>query len=103
MVVEEGRLDQPDGAEQTELERLTIVAIIEHRTLIAAAEAADEALRWAEGDRQLSVEHRASLEAACDKSRLTLTAQQLALNNLIDRLGYIPDVSTARAGGHRLN
>lgn len=102
-VVKEKRPDQPAMTEQSELERLTIASIFEHRALLAEAEAADEVLQAAGADPGLLPEDRETLEAACVKSRLTLTAQQLALNNLINRLGYVPDVPPAGTDRRRLN
>lgn len=93
------RSGQPDTTRRAELERLAIAAIREHRELIAAAEAADEALHPGEGEPDLSPECRASLEEVCLKRRLRMSVQQHVLNNLINQLGFIPDVPSNGADG----
>jgi len=91
-VIDIKRPDQPSPSEQAEFERLTIDAILEHRRLLAAAEISDEALRQAELGPRLCPERHAALEDANAEARQRLSAQQLVLNSLINRLGYVPEV-----------
>lgn len=88
-----GNLDQIfAGVAQPELERLTIDAIREYRASIAVAELTR--LEWiaAEDDADCRPERRAELQQIHELAETEHRARQLVLNNLIDRLGYVPTV-----------
>ncbi|WGR90726.1 transcriptional repressor TraM (plasmid) [Bradyrhizobium sp. ISRA443] len=80
------------GIAQSELERLTIDAIREYRASVALAEAARLQRVAAEADTDSCPERRAELQRIHENAETEHRARQLVLNNLIDRLGYVPKV-----------
>lgn len=81
-----------EEADMDLLERETIEAILEHRRLIAEADAADERVRRAEEAMERCPETLSDLKARSLRLRVDLAAHQLALNDLLNQLGYIPSV-----------
>ncbi|MBK3666347.1 hypothetical protein JJE66_34680 [Bradyrhizobium diazoefficiens] len=77
---------------QPELERLTVDAIREYRASVALAEAARLERVAAEADPDCCPERRAELQRIHEHAEAEHRARQLVLNNLIDRLGYVPKV-----------
>jgi hypothetical protein len=80
------------GMAQPELERLTIDAIREYRASVAAAETARLDRLAAEADTDCCPERRAELQTIHLNAQTDHKARQLVLNNLIERLGYVPKV-----------
>lgn len=72
----------------TQLEKLTIEAIREHRAALAKAETAYESWQTAEAARAAA----ADLHEDYTRLMLAARAQQLVLATLIERLGFIPRV-----------
>jgi Prokaryotic Transcriptional repressor TraM len=83
------------GMAKPELERLTIDAIREYRASVTLAETARLERLAAEGDTNCRPERRAELQQVQENAETEHRTRQLVLNNLIDRLGYVPKV---RAG-----
>lgn len=81
-----GRLAQP------ELERLTIAAIREYRASVAVAETARLEMVAAEADINCCPARRAELQRIHEHAEAEHRARQRVLNNLIDRLGFVPKV-----------
>ncbi|MFH0303570.1 transcriptional repressor TraM [Bradyrhizobium sp. 31Argb] len=77
---------------QPELERLTIDAIREYRASVALAETARLQRVAAEAYTDSYPARRAELQRIHEHAETEHRARQLVLNNLIDRLGYIPKV-----------
>jgi hypothetical protein len=75
-----------------ELERLTIDAIRDYRASVAIAEAARLVRVAAEVDGNSCPQRRAELQKIHENAEADHRARQLVLNNLIDRLGYVPKV-----------
>lgn len=73
----------------TQLEKLTIEAIHEHRAALAKAETAYESWQTAEAAR---ADTAADLHQGYTRLMLAARAQQLVLATLIERLGFIPRV-----------
>ncbi|WP_354248694.1 transcriptional repressor TraM [Bradyrhizobium sp. LA2.1] len=82
------------GLAQPELERLTIDAIREYRASVALAETARLERLAAESDKNCCPERRAELQRIHQHAETEHRARQLVLNNLVDRLGYVPNVPT---------
>ncbi|MFG1428870.1 transcriptional repressor TraM [Roseixanthobacter glucoisosaccharinicivorans] len=78
---------------QPELERLTVDAIREYRASVAIAETARLDRLAAEADANCCPDRRAELERMHQCAQTDHHARQLVLNDLIDRLGYVPKVS----------
>ncbi|MCK1732311.1 hypothetical protein IVA82_46680 [Bradyrhizobium sp. 142] len=83
-----------EGMAQSELELLTIDAIREYRASVALAETARLERLAAEADKNCCPERRAELQRIHQHAETEHRARQLVLNNLIDRLGYVPNVPT---------
>jgi hypothetical protein len=75
-----------------QIEKLTIEAIHEHRTLLAKAEAAFESLESAEAAKAGTA---GELREAYTRTMLAARAQQMVLATLVERLGFIPRVPSA--------
>ena len=89
----DGNLEQIfGGMAQPELERLTIDAIREYRASVAAAEAARQERVAAEADADCCPHRLAELKQIHEHAEAEHRARQLVLNNLVDRLGYVPKV-----------
>jgi len=89
----DGNLEQIFGRmAQPELERLTIDAIREYRASVAAAEAARLERVVAEADAGCCPQRLAELKQIHEHADDDYRARQLVLNNLVDRLGYVPKV-----------
>ncbi|WP_404650855.1 transcriptional repressor TraM [Bradyrhizobium sp. USDA 336] len=80
------------GMAQPELESLAIDAVREYRASVAFAEAAQLQRVAAEADADCCPERRAELQRIHEHAETEHRARQLVLNNLIDRLGYVPKV-----------
>lgn len=80
------------GIDQPELERLTLDAIRKYRASVAIAESTR--LDWlaAEADANSSPERRNELRLRYENADAEHRARQLVLNNLVDRLGWVPKV-----------
>ena len=78
------------------LERLTVVAVQEHRHLLRIAETAHDNWRCSEA-RGEPAERRADLRRIYDRELLMARAQQLTLDALVDELGHVPLVSETRS------
>ncbi|MBN8955817.1 MAG: transcriptional regulator [Rhizobiales bacterium] len=76
----------------TQIEKLTIDAIQEHRALLAKAEAAFESLESAEA---ADAGTAGELRETYTRMMLAARAQQMVLAALIERLGFIPSVPSA--------
>ncbi|GAC1045308.1 transcriptional repressor TraM [Sinorhizobium sp. 22678] len=74
------------------LEELAVSAIHEHRRLLAADEAVYEEWTRASGDPSSSSDVLANLQAEYIARQKKSEAQQEELSQIIDALGYIPDV-----------
>jgi hypothetical protein len=77
---------------QAELESLTIDAIREYRASVACAEAARLERVAAEADADCCPEHLTELKQIHEHADADHRARQLVLNNLVDRLDYVPKV-----------
>lgn len=77
---------------QPELERLAIEAIREYRASVAVAESARLERVAAEADINCCPERRAELQRIHEHAEAKHRARQRVLNNLIDRLGFVPKV-----------
>ncbi|WP_271611280.1 transcriptional repressor TraM [Bradyrhizobium sp. CCBAU 21360] len=80
------------GMAQPELERLTVGAMREYRASVALAETARLQRVAAEADTDSCPERRAELQRIHEHAETEHRACQLVLNNLINRLGYVPKV-----------
>ncbi|MCP1845616.1 hypothetical protein ACVIHI_008915 [Bradyrhizobium sp. USDA 4524] len=80
------------GMTQPEIEHLTVGAIREYRVSVALAETARLDWATAETDTNCGPERRAELRRIHEHAEADHRARQLILNNLIDRLGYVPKV-----------
>jgi hypothetical protein len=80
------------GMAQAELESLTIDAIHEYRASVAAAEAARLVRVAAEADTDCCPHRLAELKQIHEHAETEHRARQLMLNNLVDRLGYVPKI-----------
>lgn len=74
------------------LEELAVSAIHEHRRLLAADEAVYEEWIRASGDPSVSIDVLANLQDEYLARQKKSEAQQEELSQIIDALGYIPDV-----------
>jgi hypothetical protein len=81
------------GMAQGEIERLTIEAIREYRASVAAAEAVRLARLAAEADPNCCAERLLDIQLRHQHAGNEYKAMQLVLNDLVDRLGYIPKTS----------
>lgn len=75
-----------------ELEELAVSAIHEHRRLLAADEAVYQEWTRASGDPAFSNDVLANLQEEYIARQKKSEAQQEELSQIIDALGYIPDV-----------
>ncbi len=82
---------QPAEA-QGELERRVVLAILEHRQHVESDEAVFEEWERASEDSQATPAILQSLQEEYLRRRAKTAAQQKLLANLIDALGYVPDV-----------
>ena len=80
------------GLAQPELERHAIDSIREYRASVAVAETARLERVAAESDINWWPERRAELQRLHEHAKAEHRARQLVLNNLIDRLGFVPKV-----------
>jgi hypothetical protein len=80
---------------QPELERLAIDAIREYRASVARAETTRLELLTAEADAGCCPHRRAELQRIHEHAEAEHRVRQLILNNLVNRLGYVPKVSAA--------
>jgi hypothetical protein len=78
------------GMARAELERLTVDAILQYRASVALAEALRLELVAAEAEASCAPERLAELQHSYERAETDHRARQLVLNNLIDRLGYVP-------------
>ncbi|MGY3116167.1 hypothetical protein ACVWXQ_000102 [Bradyrhizobium sp. S3.14.4] len=81
-----------EGMAQPELERLAIDAMREYRASVALAETARLQRVAAEADTGCCPERRAELQQIYAHAETEHRARQLVLNNLINRLGFVPKV-----------
>ncbi|MBY3026579.1 transcriptional repressor TraM [Rhizobium leguminosarum] len=79
--------------EKSELEALAIAAIREHRRLIVADEAVYEEWTRASSDPAMSSTVLESLQREYTARQEKSAAQQEELSEIIDVLGYVPDVA----------
>ncbi|WP_414816008.1 transcriptional repressor TraM [Rhizobium sp. IY2] len=79
--------------QESELEALAVAAIREHRHLIAADEAVYEEWTRASADPSISAALLKSLQDEYVARQKKSEAQQEALSEIIDALGYIPEVA----------
>lgn len=82
---------QPAEA-QRELERRVVLAILEHRQHVESDEAVFEEWERASEDPQATPAILQSLQEEYLRRRAKTAAQQKLLANLIEALGYVPDV-----------
>lgn len=82
------------GLAQPELERLAIDAIREYRASVALAETTRSELIAADVD--LFPQRRAELQRVHQQAEAAHRVHQLVLNNLIDRLGYVPKIPAGK-------
>lgn len=73
------------------IERLTIEAISKHRCLVSEAELAYDRFKSQSAEMEISA-HEAYLS-----SMIAVHAQQTVVSSLLDILGYIPPMPTAKA------
>lgn len=78
--------------EKSELEKLAVSAIREHRRLLAADEAVYEEWTRATADQSVSSAVLKSLQDEHMARQKKSEAQQEELSDIIDALGYVPDV-----------
>jgi hypothetical protein len=78
--------------EKSELEAVAIAAIREHRRLIVADEAVYEEWTRASSDPAMSSTVLESLQREYTARQEKSAAQQEELSEIIDALGYVPDV-----------
>jgi TraR antiactivator len=78
---------------KSELEALAIAAIKEHRRLIVADEAVYEEWTRASSDPAMSSTVLESLQREYTARQEKCAAQQEELSEIIDALGYVPDVA----------
>ena len=79
--------------EKSELEALAIAAIREHRRLIVADEVVYEEWTRASSDPAVSSSVLESLQREYTVRQENSAAQQEELSEIIDALGYVPDVA----------
>lgn len=79
--------------EKSELEALAIAAIKEHRRLIVADEAVYEEWTRASSDPTVSSAILETLQREYTARQQKSEAQQEELSEIIDALGYVPDVA----------
>ncbi|MCZ4093409.1 transcriptional repressor TraM [Sinorhizobium psoraleae] len=85
--------------QKSELEALAISAILEHRRLLAADEAVYEEWTRANDDRSVSTAVLGCLQDEYLERQKKSEAQQEVLSQIIDALGYIPDVPVGDESG----
>ncbi|KXG84208.1 transcriptional repressor TraM [Agrobacterium bohemicum] len=90
----ENRESQFSVMQKSEMEALAIAAIKEHRRLIVADEAVYEEWTRASSDLAVSSAVVESLQREYFVRQHKSEAQQVELSEIIDALGYIPDVAT---------
>ncbi len=83
-----------DGLAQPELERLAIDAIHEYRASVALAEATRSELSAADID--FCPQRRTELQRVHQQAETAYRAHQFVLNNLINRLGYVPKIPAGK-------
>lgn len=83
---------RPAEAQREELERRVLSAIIEHRQLFESDQAVYEEWERASEAPQTAPAIIQSLQEEYRRRRAKTAAQQERLANLIDALGYVPDV-----------
>lgn len=81
------------GMAQPELERLTVQAIREYRVSVALAETARLERLAADADENCCRERRDELQRIHQHAETEYRARQLVLDNLVDRLGYVPNIA----------
>jgi len=79
--------------QKSELEALAVAAIREHRQLIAADEAVHEEWTRASADPSVSAAVLKTLQDEYVARQKKSEAQQEALSEIIDALGYVPEVA----------
>ncbi|KQU02189.1 transcriptional repressor TraM [Rhizobium sp. Leaf453] len=82
-----------NSMQESELEALAIAAIKEHRQLIVADEAVYEEWTRASSDPAVSSAVLESLQREYTARQEKSAAQQEELSEIIDALGYVPDVA----------
>ena len=80
--------------QKPELEALAVSAILEHRRLLAADEAVYEEWTRASADPSVSAAVLKSLQDEYVARQKKSEAQQEALSEIIDALGYVPEVAS---------
>lgn len=90
----ENRESQFSFMQKSELEALAIAGIKEHRRLIVADEAVYEEWSAASSNPAVSSAVVESLQREYSVRQQKSEAQQEELSEIIDALGYIPDVAT---------
>lgn len=83
---------RPAEAQREELERRVVLAIIEHRQLFESDQAVYEEWEHASEDPQTAPTIIQSLQEEYLRRSAKTAAHQERLANLIDALGYVPDV-----------
>ncbi len=79
-------------SKESELEALAVCAILEHRRLLVADEAVYEEWTRASADPSVSADVLASLQDEYLARQKKAEAQQRELSEIIDVLGYVPEV-----------
>ncbi|KQT04834.1 MULTISPECIES: transcriptional repressor TraM [unclassified Rhizobium] len=82
-----------NSMQESELEALAIAAIKEHRQLIVADEAVYEEWNRASSDPAVSSAVLESLQREYTARQEKSAAQQEELSEIIDALGYVPEVA----------
>ena len=88
----QGDRGSPSSIETSELERLVVEAIREHRCLLESDQIAYEEWERAKADPCMPADLVERLEADCLRRQEETATQQDALSELIDRLGFVPRV-----------
>ncbi|AVH45671.1 transcriptional repressor TraM [Agrobacterium tumefaciens] len=89
---EEVRDSRYSSMQKSELEALAVAAILEHRQLLAADEAVYEEWTRASADPSVSGAVLKSLQDEYVARQKKSEAQQEVLSEIIDALGYVPEV-----------
>ncbi|WP_315859104.1 transcriptional repressor TraM [Rhizobium leguminosarum] len=90
---EKERGSRLSSMQQSQLEALAVSAILEHRRLIAADEAVYEEWTRASADPSVSAAALKSLQDEYVARQKKSEAQQELLSEIIDALGYVPEVA----------
>ncbi|MGZ2385995.1 transcriptional repressor TraM [Rhizobium laguerreae] len=91
---ETDRKSRFSSMQQSELEALAVSAILEHRRLIAADEAVYEEWTRATADPSVSSAVLKSLQEEYVARQKKSEVQQEELSEIIDALGYVPEVAS---------